>query len=720
MVVEVLTQIKSKQVDKTFTYSVPASLEDKIKIGIRVTIPFGSQKLEGFVLGISNGLDNYDYELKDIIDVVDDEAVLTNEMIELGKVISDKTLSTLVSVYQTMLPKALKAKSNVNINKKYDVYVEINNILDIKYTKKQEELINLIKNNKLTRKMCRDFSLSAYKKLLELNVIKEVFIEKYRLEYKDVKDKCVVLNDEQKCVVDEVTSNLDKNIPYLLFGVTGSGKTEVYMNILKRVIDMGKDAIVLVPEISLTPQLVNNFRARFKDIIAVFHSKLSDGERYDEFRKVLKGEVKIVIGTRSAIFSPFKNLGIIIIDEEHSQTYKQENNPRYSAIDVALYRAKRYNIPVVMGSATPSIESYTKALMNNYKLLVMKNRVNKNMPKIELIDMKDSIKKGNRLLSIELINKIEDRLNKNEQVILLLNRRGYSTSVICSDCGYVEKCPNCDIPLTFHKSSNTSRCHYCGYGKAKLIVCPSCKSKNVSFMGLGTQKLEEYVLDKFKGSRIVRMDADTTSKKGSHEKITEDFRNHNYDILIGTQMIAKGLDFPNVTLVGVLNGDASLNIPDFRSAERTYQLLSQVSGRSGRGEKAGEVIIQSFNIDHYSIVKSSNNDYDGFYNEEMNIRKKLKYPPYYNLALIKIQGKDYEEILKHAEKIKDYLSSNISYPILGPSSANILKINNVYHLQIIIKYKKLKEIFEYITFVYNKYKLNNKIIVDIDFNPLKI
>ncbi|MEG0826186.1 MAG: primosomal protein N' [Bacilli bacterium] len=720
MVAEVLVEIKAKQIDKTFTYIIPLQFVNQIKAGVRVYVPFGRQKLEGFVLKISNK-ETYDYELKEIIDIIDIEPVLNQEMIELGKVISNKTLSTLMSAYQCMLPKALKAKNNFQVNKKYQTYLEITNEKVISpLTLKQTELLNIIKVKKITKKEAKTISLCALKKLLELNLVKEVKEEIYRIDNTKIfSDKKIILNEEQTIAVNEVKNNLNKYTPYLLFGVTGSGKTEVYMHIIAEVLNENKEVIVLVPEISLTPQLVDTFKARFGDI-AILHSRLSDGEKYDEWRRILKKEVNIVVGARSAIFAPFTNLGLIIIDEEHSITYKQDNNPRYNAIDIALFRAKKYNIPVVMGSATPSIESYTRALLKNYKLLTLKNRVNKNMPTIDLIDMKESIKKGNRLLSKELYNKIIDRLNKNEQIILLLNRRGYSTVITCQDCGYVDKCPNCDIPLTYHKSSNTMRCHYCGFGSQLLLNCPNCNSKNINQFGIGTQKLEEEIKKNFINSKVIRMDYDTTTTKNSHERIITAFRNNEYNILIGTQMISKGLDFPNVTLVGVLNGDASLNIPDFRSAERTYQLLDQVAGRSGRGLKHGEVVIQSFNIDHYSIVKASRNDYVGFYNEEILIRKKLKYPPFYNLILIKIQGANYDDILNEANKIRKYLELHIKYSILGPSSANILKINNIYHIQIIIKYKKANEIIEYIEYIYNKYKTNKKIIVDVDFNPIKI
>ena len=484
---------------------------------------------------------------------------------------------------------------------------------------------------------------------------------------------------------------------------------------------MGKEAILLVPEISLTPQVVDIFKKHFGKIIAILHSSLSNGEKYDEWRKIEKGEVSIVIGARSAIFAPFTNLGIIIIDEEHSQTYKQENTPRYNVIDVAIKRAKTYNCPLVLGSATPSVESYTRAKTGVYELLEMKNRVNKNLPKVTLIDMKNEFKKGNRVFSEILTAKINDRLEKNEQIIILLNRRGFSTVMTCKECGYTHKCPNCDIPLTYHKSSNSMRCHYCDYRAPKLYECPECHSKNINALGMGTEKLEMLINEKFPLAKTIRMDVDTTQNKGSHERIIGAFRAGEYNVLVGTQMIAKGLDFPNVTLVGVVNGDSSLNIPDFRSAERTYQLLNQIAGRAGRGEKIGEVIIQGFNMNHYSIVSASKHDYWSFYNEEIKIRRKLKYPPYYNLCNIKISGKKYEDVIDEASKIAVYLKKEIPDDIiLGPSTANMPKINNIYYVGVIIKFKNTKDIIGAINFVNNKYSTNNKVNVDIDLNPAKM
>lgn len=723
MTVEVLVELKAKKVDKTFTYLVPKNLEDKIKIGIRVLVSFKYQKLEGFVLKIENDK-IYDYELKEIISIVDFDSVLNSEMLELGKYISKKTMSTLISCYQSMLPSALKAHKGFNVNKKYVTYLKLNDTQEFsKLNETQNKIIDLIKDKgEIEKSVANNISISSVNTLLKKNIIISFDKEIYRINDSYEKKKCsIVLNEEQSNVVNNVISNLNTFKPYLLFGVTGSGKTEVYMHIIEKVISLNLEAIVLVPEISLTPQIVNNFKSRFGSDIAILHSRLSDGEKYDEWRKIEKKEVKIAIGARSAIFAPFTSLGIIIIDEEHSQNYKQENIPKYSAIDVAIFRAKKHNCPLILGSATPSIESYTRAITGVYELMTLKNRVNNKTLDIKLIDMKDEFKTGNNILSKILLDKINERLSKDEQVIILLNRRGYSTVLTCHNCGYTEKCPNCDIPLTYHKTSNTMRCHYCGYGNKKLTICPNCHSEDINSFGLGTQKLEEYLLENFSNARVVRMDVDTTTKKGSHERIIEDFKSHKYNILVGTQMISKGLDFPLVTLVGVLNGDASLNIPDFRSGERTFQLLNQIAGRAGRGELSGEVIIQGFNLDHYSIKTACNNDYLGFYNEEMKLRKKLKYPPYYNICLIKMSGKDSDVLNLEANKVKKYLDTNLSnnVEIFGPNFSSIPKINNIFYMQIMIKYKKTSEILKSLEYLNQKY-LNNKINLEIDLNPIKI
>lgn len=717
MYVDVLVELKIKKIDQTYTYSVPANLQNEIEIGKRVLVPFNNQKLEGFILNIKNEVD---FKTKDIISVIDENPVLNDELIELGNYISKKTIVNKITAYQTMLPAALKAKKNTKINKKY---ISVLELVDKNYESKNENQLKILElfknNNQVSKKVCTDISLSSTNTLLKNNILKETKVEEYRLKNNiEKQENKIILNEEQKSVINSV--ELNKFKPYLLHGVTGSGKTEVYMNLIEKVLNDKKQAIVLVPEISLTPQLVNIFRKRFGNDIAILHSGLSNGEKYDEWRKIERKEVNVVIGARSAIFAPFTNLGIIIIDEEHSSTYKQENNPKYSAIDIALWRAKKYNIPLILGSATPSIESYTRALQNIYTLLTMKNRVNNNYPKTILVDMKDEIKKGNKIISSILDEKIKDRLEKNEQIIILLNRRGYTTITTCKNCGYTDKCPHCDIPLTYHKTSNMMRCHYCGYAHKMITICPECKSESIDNFGMGTQKLESILNEKY-AARIIRMDQDTTITKGSHEQIINDFKNHKYDILIGTQMISKGLDFPNVTLVGVINGDTSLNIPDFRSAERTFQLLNQVAGRSGRGVLPGEVIIQGFNVDHYSIVKACNNDYIGFYNEELKIRKVLKYSPYYNLCLIKIKSKNYNEALTESNKIIKLLKDkNLENTIvLGPTPALIPKINDIYHIQIIIKFKNTGILMKELEFINNYYR-TSKVVVEIDINPIRI
>lgn len=713
MIVEVLVEIKAWKIDKTFSYHVPSALEKEIAIGKRVLVPFQKRELEGFIINI---LDEVAYETKDIIKVIDENPVLNEELLELGKYISKKTLCNLISAYETMLPVALKAKNGTTINKRYQTYLEVNSI-DIKLTPKQLEIVELIK--KQGRVLKSSIKSSVVSTLIKKNVLKEVSEEVYRLNNeKKVVDQKINLTSEQELVFNKIKESVNQFQPFLLFGVTGSGKTLVYIKIIEYVFHFNKEVIVLVPEISLTPQIVSRFKKKFGNLIAILHSGLSAGEKYDEWRKIERGEVKIVIGARSAIFAPFKNLGLIVIDEEHSDSYKQENNPKYSTIDIALWRAKYHNCCVVLGSATPSIESYVRAKNNIYTLLEMKNRYNNNFPDIHLINMRDSIKNGYKIISKELFDAINLRLERHEQTIILLNRRGYATNVTCHDCGYVVKCKYCDIPLTYHKSSNTLRCHYCGYGEKVYSKCPSCSEDSLTSLGIGTQRIEEELNNEFSSARVLRMDYDTTSRKGMHEKMIEDFKEQKYDILLGTQMVAKGLDFSNVTLVGVINADTSLNIPDFRSSENTYSLLSQVAGRSGRSSKDGSVIIQTYNPEHYAISLTKYNDYLKFYNEEMKIRKTLKYPPYYYLCNIRISGKDASYILDEALKIKRSLERNLhNFIILGPNTSSLFRINNIFRYNIILKYKKKDGLYEILTKIIEHYKSNSKIKIDVDFNP---
>lgn len=720
MIAKVLVEINNINVDKTFDYIVPFKYIEKIKIGMRVKVPFASRELEGFVLDLVNSTDD-NYELKEIISIVDEEPILNNELLHLGQFMSKKYFSTLISCYQTMLPKALKAQNKTTINKKMIKYVELCSNSFPKLKPNQEKIVEYLRiNGKVKKEEVNKISVSGVNTLIKNGIIIESLIEEYRLVTKDInKEKeTFKLTVEQQEAKNKILSQTQSSV-FLLHGVTGSGKTVVYMEIVEEMLNRGKDSIFLVPEISLTPQIINRFTTYF-DKIAVLHSKLSESEKYDEWRKINEEKVNIVIGARSAVFAPLKNIGIIIIDEEHTPTYKQENNPRYNAIDIAKYRSKYHNCPLILGSATPSIESYTRALKKDYTLVEINERYNGMNPNIEIIDMNEEFKKTNDYFSEKLINAIEETINKKEQVILFLNKRGYTTTITCKNCGETEKCPNCDISLTYHKTSNMLRCHYCGYARKKEKVCRHCNEELKEY-GLGTEKAEEIIKSSIKNAKIIRMDIDTTTKKGELEKIIKSFQNNEYNILLGTQMIAKGLDFEKVTLVGVINADISLNFPDFRSSETTFSLLNQVSGRSGRGERKGKVLIQTFNKDHYAIKHSKYNDYKSFYNEEIKIRKKLNYPPFCHICLIKIISKDYKIASEMSYKIGDYLKKQIKNEIiLGPSTANIFKINNEYRFQIIIKYKDLKSIKKYLIILQERFFNDKKVKLEIDFNPLKL
>lgn len=725
MFAEVLIELKTSALDRTFTYKIDETLRGAVKIGMRVLVPFGKQKLEGFVLKIKDQVDG-DYQIKSILSCTDEEPVLSDELLKLGSYISKSTISTQISAYQTMLPTALKAKKDRKISKKMVSYIKLaiplEKALSFCTNDKQREIILLLDERKEIEKgEGNHLASSSVSTLLKHHILEEEKKEVYRMAtpiYTTREE--IKLTEAQSSIVQKI-SETKKFEPFLLHGVTGSGKTEVYIELIDHVLREGKETVVLVPEISLTPQFLSKFRSRFGEKIAVLHSRLSNGEKYDEWRKIVRKEVSIVIGARSAVFAPFTNIGIIILDEEHSPSYKQENRPKYHAIDIALYRAKYHNAPLVLGSATPSIESYTRAKMGIYTLLELKERVTGNLPKVTLIDMKEEIKNGYSLFSRELLDKIENTLKEQKQVILLLNRRGYSTVSTCSGCGYTDKCPHCEIPLVYHKSSNRMRCHYCGFTKERMTECPSCHNPHLHFFGTGTQKLEEEVQKYFKDARVLRMDADATSTKNAYENIVTAFENGEYDILVGTQMIAKGLDFKNVDLVGVLSADSSLNIPDFRSAERTFCLLNQVAGRAGRASTKGEVIFQGFNMDHYSIQMASTHDYQGFYREEMRLRRLLGYPPYFNLSSIEVKSKDLELVQKESMKIAGFLQrEGKDLKILGPTPSSLPKVNDVYSFKIILKYKKKEEVKKLLYYIYQKYCTPSKVCVEIDLNPIQI
>ena len=501
------------------------------------------------------------------------------------------------------------------------------------------------------------------------------------------------LNAEQRQARDAVVSAIGSHqAPFLLQGITGSGKTEIYLQIIQGTLDKGKTAILLVPEISLTPQMTERFIARFGEKVAILHSGLSNGEKYDEWRKVERGDAQVVVGARSAIFAPLKNLGVMIIDEEHEATYKQDSNPRYHAREVAILRAQYNQAALVLGSATPSLESRARAGKGVYQHLRLTKRANPlaTIPEVQVIDFRDYIGQNETSnFTPPLLEAIQDRLDKKEQVVLMLNRRGYSSFVMCRECGTVDTCPNCDISLTLHMDTKTMNCHYCGFSKDIPQVCPNCKSRSIRYYGTGTQKAYDELTELFPQARILRMDVDTTRKKGSHQALLDQFGRGEADILLGTQMIAKGLDFPNVTLVGVLNADTALNLPDFRSSERTFQLLTQVAGRAGRAEKAGQVLIQSYNPQHYAIRYAKEQDYEGFYAYEMGIRRQLGYPPYYFTIGITLSHKKEEEVVKRAYEVMNILRSGLSDTsnILGPTPKPIARTHNLYHYQILIKYR---------------------------------
>ena len=761
MIASVVVDCKIDTVNRTFDYLVPPCFTSSIAIGQRVYVPFGKQNLLGIVVELKDesGFNN----LKEIYDILDLVPCLNEELIMLAKNMHEYYFSLYITCLLTMIPQALRVNydkvficDDVSLlpldiqmlftdNKfiyqtKYKTYLPIlqklvkenkirlinmisdkANIKEANYIKvtdeyevnlnaNQAEIVNYVKEQGpiLRSVLSEKFSNARVKTLIDKNVLiqyKEEVIRHFD-EGKVYEDKRVELNEKQNEVYSKIKEDYDKFTTFLLHGITGSGKTEIYLKCIEDIVAKGKTAIMLVPEISLTPQIVARFKARFKDSVAVLHSRLSVGEKYDEWRRVIRKEVSIVVGARSAIFAPVENLGIIIIDEEHESSYIQDNMPRYDARMIARIRARNNNAVCLLGSATPSIESYYKAEAGIYKLLELTERANKKLPPtIQIVDMANEIKTGNySLFSRVLKNGIIDRLNKKEQVILLMNKRGYSSFVMCRECSHVIKCPHCDVSLTYHKVDDKLKCHYCGYEIDNVKICPSCKSSKVRFVGGGTQKVVEELNKEFPTARVLRMDMDNTKNKGGHEKIINSFMKEEADILVGTQMVAKGLDFPKVSLVGILNSDLALKYPSYTSPATAYNLFVQVAGRAGRHATDGMVILQAYDTNHYSLINASSGSYKRFYEQELNFRKLASYPPVKKIIEITVVGKEYEATFTEASKIVNYIKEKSNSLVLGPAEDYIVKVNDLYHFKITIKHDNDKLIGDVIRSVYVKYE----------------
>ena len=722
---EVIVNSDAVEIDRTFTYKVKDDLVPLISVGHRVKIPFGvrNKPTEGFVMALSTEF-NDTYKIKKIIKLCDEEPILTKEDLLMIEFLIRKTLCKHIDAIRVLIPtgliKGLKSKKKKVIKFVNDFYE------DIKNKEKYKNLIRFIKDNDCLfskSELSKEYNFSTYviNKSIEKGYlsVEETVIERFnRRIYKE--DNSKDLTEEQKQAILRI-ENTDKN-GVLLKGVTGSGKTEIYMNLVEKVLNRGEGAIVLVPEIALTPQMIERFKGRFGEDVALFHSRLSDGERFDEWYRVKSGRCRLVVGARSAIFLPVDKLGLIIIDEEHEGTYKSEHNPKYNTKEVAEFLSVIKGCKYILGSATPSVESFADAMVSKVELIELNNRVdNKPLPTMQIVDMREELKVKNlSMFSRKLYKEMKEALERKEQIILFLNRRGFSTFISCRSCGYVFKCHKCDISMTYHKNGYLV-CHYCGRTEKQVKICPKCKSKYVKFFGAGTEKVENEVRKYFKDARILRMDADTTRNKDSHEKIYNSFKRGEADILIGTQMITKGLDFKGVTLVGVLAADMSLNIPDYRSSERTFQVITQVAGRAGRGDKEGKVIIQSYTPNHPSLKYAIDNDYVGMFKEEIAIRKGMGYPPFGKILLIRGISKNEEKLKKImksiAKEVDKLLDDEIT--LLGPTQCIVGKIKDKHRWQILIKGKIIDELAKKIKdrlYEMNK-SVYNEIRVNIDINP---
>ena len=735
---DIIIDISHEAIDRTFQYKVPESLREKVRIGTQVSIPFGrgNHLRSGYIVSFSETPAFDEDKIKEIADLKDGAVPVESSLIELAGFIREQYGSTMINALKTVMP--VKEKVKGLTHKQVRLLIskeEAEDKLSLYRRKNAKAKVRLLVE--LMEEPLLPYSLitgklnisSATLKAMEKENVIAVEEEGY---YRDVfqkenaeKEECIALNEEQKTAVDRIVTDYEngKTDTYLLKGVTGSGKTLVYIEVIDKIVAMGKQAIVLIPEIALTYQTVKRFRKRFGNRVTIMNSRLSKGERYDQFEKAKKGEVSVIIGPRSALFAPFKNLGIIVIDEEHETTYKSEYPPKYHAREVAIERAKMAKASVLLGSATPSVESYYQAQNGNYTLLTLEKRAREEakLAEVSVVDLREELKLGNRgIFSNRLKELITDRLSKKQQIMLFINRRGFAGFISCRSCGYVFKCPHCDVSLTEHNKGTAKEklvCHYCGYEQKKTSVCPKCQSPYIAGFGIGTQKVEEQVRIHFPEAKVLRMDADTTKNKNSHETILSQFANGEADILVGTQMIVKGHDFSNVTLVGMIAADLTMFDNDYKSVERTFALLTQAAGRAGRGNLSGEVVIQTYNPEHYCIETAAKQDYEAFYEEEKAYRCLLKYPPFCHVLAVFMEHERHEELVRLADNLKEHFNKwgqEDKILVIGPCDATIAKINDRYRRVVYLKH------VQYNTLIEMKNKAEAVIEQDVSFKDCYI
>ncbi|VGO17397.1 Primosomal protein N' [Pontiella desulfatans] len=750
--------------DREFDYRIPAHLRDSIKVGSQVNVPFQSRELRGFVVGLSN-FSAFADKLKEIAGVVGEKPLIPDEIMKLAYWIADYYCAPIENAVRTVLPSAVRKRG---ASHKKQLVVKLVDGASSSVQEKQPALTDpllamdeptpsaqpngagcsvyekLPPKQKLVVETLRQHGTMTVSELKERSGCSESPIKTLEKQGLVKIEEATILRDphagmellrtkpfelmvEQKSALDTICASMDKEKPgtVLLHGVTGSGKTEVYLQAIQYALDRGQGAIVLVPEISLTPQTVDRFRSRFGDCVAVLHSSLSDGERHDEWHRIRNGEARIAIGARSALFSPIENPGLIVVDEEHEPTYKQDEAPRYNARDVAVMRGHLQNCCVVLGSATPALESFANVKSGRYELAEMLMRVDdRSMPLMRVVDMCIEKEKDGRpqIFSRELVEGIYDRLNLNEQVILFLNRRGFSSSLQCEKCGYVAECAECSVSMTYHKGAHKLLCHICGAEEQVPARCPDCKDPEFKYAGVGTEKIEEVLGKLCPNARVARMDSDTMRKKDSYRTVLDKFKTGKIDILLGTQMIAKGLDFPNVTLVGVLNADMSLHVPDFRAGERTFQLLTQVAGRAGRGEKAGEVIVQAYTPHHPAIQAARSLDYDGFCSQDLEFRRELNYPPFSHLVLLTFKGGDEPEVMGAADRFYEHLEAILPASVTHcpPMPAPLARAKGLWRYQIMLRCEHTVKMTRPIRHVVQSIRLPKGVACTVDVDALSL